>query len=54
MRPATMEAVQQIDDILRILNEHGVQYTLIGGVNFILQHESIATFDVDFWIEETA
>ena len=48
-----MEAIQQIDDILQVLNHHGVQYILIGGVNFLLQHQPIATFDVDFWVEDS-
>ena len=48
-----MEAVRQIDDILQVLNDHGVQYILIGGVNFLLHHQPIATFDVDFWIEDS-
>ncbi len=48
-----MEAVRQIDDILQTFNDHGVQYMLIGGVNFLLHHQPVATFDVDFWIEDT-
>jgi len=27
---------------------------LIGGVNFLLRHKPVLTFDVDFWIEDTA
>jgi len=42
-----------IDRILDTLNRHGVDYILIGGVNFLLRHEPIATFDIDFWIEDS-
>jgi hypothetical protein len=42
-----------IDRILQTLNRHGVDYILIGGVNFLLRHEPIATFDIDFWIEDS-
>jgi len=48
-----VEVIQQIDDILQVLNSHGVQYILIGGVNFLLRHQPITTFDVDFWIEDS-
>jgi len=43
-----------IDYILHTLNEHEVAYVLIGGVNFMLRHEPVLTFDVDAWIEDTA
>ena len=42
-----------IDRILDTLNRHGVDYILIGGVNFLLRHEPISTFDVDVWIEDS-
>ena len=48
-----MEAIRQIDHILQVLNDHGVEYMLIGGVNYLLRHQPIATFDVDFWIEDS-
>jgi hypothetical protein len=48
-----MDAIQQIDHILQVLNDCRVQYILIGGVNFLLHHEPVATFDVDFWIEDS-
>ncbi|MEO8494147.1 MAG: hypothetical protein ABI614_03685 [Planctomycetota bacterium] len=43
-----------IDYILHTLNEHEVAYLLIGGVNFMLRHEPVLTFDVDVWIEDTS
>jgi hypothetical protein len=42
-----------IDHILETLNRYHVDYILIGGVNFLLRHEPIATFDIDFWIEDS-
>ncbi len=33
--------------------EHGVEFLLIGGVNFLLRHQPVLTFDVDLWIEDT-
>ena len=43
-----------VDHILRTLNEHRVEYILIGGMNFLLRHAPVLTFDVDVWIEDTA
>ncbi len=40
-----------IDHILSVMNRHGVRYLLVGGVNFLLRHKPILTFDIDFWIE---
>ncbi len=48
-----MEPVGQIDEVLNVLNNQGVDYILIGGINFLLHHEPIATFDIDFWIEDS-
>ena len=41
-----------VDAILSVLNTHGVDYVLIGGVNFLLNHAPILTFDVDIWIHD--
>lgn len=43
-----------VDQILSVLNHHGVDYLLIGGVNFMLHHEPDLTFDVDVWVEDIA
>ncbi len=42
-----------IDAILAAMNHYGVQYLLIGGVNFMLRHRPLLTFDIDFWVEDT-
>ena len=35
------------------MNRHGVRFLLIGGMNFMLRHEPVLTFDIDLWIEDT-
>lgn len=42
----------KIDDILSTLNDAGVDYILLGGVNFLLNHEFISTEDIDVWIRD--
>jgi len=42
-----------VDHILGTLNAHRVDYLLIGGVNFLLRHSLVLTYDVDLWIEDT-
>jgi hypothetical protein len=43
-----------IDRILEEMNRRQVDYLLIGGVNFLLRHKPVLTFDVDLWIDDTA
>jgi hypothetical protein len=43
-----------IDHILRTFNASEVEYLLIGGMNFLLRHEPVLTYDIDFWILDTA
>ena len=42
-----------LDHILTVIHRHAVQYLLIGGMNFLLRHEPVITYDVDLWIEDT-
>ena len=42
-----------VDRILSTLNEHHVEYLLIGGMNYLLRHEPVLTYDVDIWIHDT-
>jgi len=42
-----------VDRILSTFNRHGVEYLLIGGMNFLLRHGATLTFDVDLWIHDT-
>ncbi len=41
-----------VDRILETFNSHHVAYILIGGMNFLLRHEPVLTYDVDLWIED--
>ena len=43
-----------VDHLLSTMNRHGVRYLLIGGMNFMLRHQPILTFDVDLWIDDTS
>ncbi len=43
-----------VDHILDTFNRQSVAYLLFGGMNFLLRHQPILTFDVDLWIEDTA
>lgn len=43
-----------VDSILAAMNRRGVDYLLIGGVNFMMRHRLMLTFDVDLWIEDSA
>jgi hypothetical protein len=40
--------------ILRTFGEHQVDCLLIGGMNFLLRHQPVTTFDIDFWIADEA
>jgi hypothetical protein len=42
-----------VDLILETLNRHQIAYLLIGGMNFLLRHAPVLTYDVDLWIEDT-
>ncbi len=42
-----------VDQIFSMMNQHGVRYLLIGGMNFMLRHRPLLTYDVDLWIEDT-
>ncbi|MEM8866418.1 MAG: hypothetical protein AAGF31_12810 [Planctomycetota bacterium] len=42
-----------VDAILSAMNSAGVNYLLIGGMNFMLRHKPVLTYDVDLLIEDT-
>jgi hypothetical protein len=42
-----------VDRILAVFADRHVDAILIGGMNFILRHEPVLTYDVDFWIRDT-
>jgi hypothetical protein len=41
-----------IDQILSVFGKHSVDYLLIGGVNFLLNHAPELTFDLDLWVRD--
>jgi len=48
-----MSIAMNIDRILRAFGDCGVDYLLIGGMNFLLRHEPVLTYDIDLWIHDT-
>lgn len=46
-------ASMSIDEILGTMNRHGCRFLLIGGMNFMLRHRPILTYDADLWIEDS-
>ncbi len=43
-----------VDRILDEMNRHQAVCLLIGGMNFLLNHKPVLTYDVDLWILDTA
>ena len=42
-----------IELVLQTMNRFQVAYLLIGGMNFMLRHKPLLTYDIDLWIEDT-
>lgn len=42
-----------VDRILETMNRLQVDYLLIGGVNFLLRHTPVLTYDMDVWIADS-
>jgi hypothetical protein len=42
-----------VDRVLQTMNKFQVNYLLIGGMNFMLRHKPLLTYDIDLWIEDT-
>lgn len=42
-----------VDTILGAMNNRKVDNLLIGGMNFLLRHAPVLTYDVDLWIDDT-
>jgi hypothetical protein len=41
------------DGILGAFHRRGVEAILIGGMNFMLRHQPVLTFDVDLWVADS-
>lgn len=46
-----METISDFEDILALLEEHGVRYLIIGGLAFIYHAKPRYTKDMDLWID---
>ncbi len=42
-----------VDGILEAFRRRQVMAILIGGMNFLLRHQPVLTFDVDLWVKDT-
>ena len=43
-----------VEHILHTLNQHSVEYILIGGMNFLFNHSGPITYDVDIFVNDTS
>jgi hypothetical protein len=41
-----------VDGILQTFHRRQVGFILIGGMNFLLRHQPVLTFDVDLWVRD--
>ena len=46
-----MDAIADFEDMLRLLDKHGVRYLIIGGLAFIYHAKPRYTKDMDLWID---
>jgi hypothetical protein len=42
-----------VDGILEAFSRNRTEAILIGGMNFLLRHQPVLTFDVDLWVRDT-
>ena len=46
-----MDAITDFEDLLALLDKHGVRYLIIGGLAFIYHAKPRYTKDMDLWVE---
>ncbi len=46
-----METIQDFEDMLFLLNKHGAQYLIVGGLAFIYHAKPRYTKDIEIWVE---
>ena len=51
--PCLRICAMNVDLILTTFNQHSARFLMIGGMNFMLRHQPILTYDLDLWIEDT-
>jgi len=49
-----VDTIQDFEDMLQLLNEHEVEYLIIGGLAFIYHAKPRYTKDIDIWIGPAA
>ncbi len=42
-----------VDHVLQTMNRLHVEYLLIGGMNYLLRHQPVLTYDIDLWIQDS-
>ena len=48
-----MDVLQDFEDMLQLLDRHGVRYLVIGGLAFIYHAKPRYTKDMDLWVDAT-
>jgi hypothetical protein len=48
-----METITDFEDLLALLEEHAVQYLIVGGLAFIYHAKPRYTKDMDIWVDPT-
>ncbi|MFV1960150.1 MAG: hypothetical protein ACC662_12145 [Planctomycetota bacterium] len=46
-----MDSIRDFEDMLSLLNQHGVRYLIVGGLAFVYHAKPRFTKDMDIWIE---
>lgn len=46
-----MDAIEDFEDMLEFLSEHGVRYLIVGGLAFIYHAKPRFTKDIDIWVD---
>jgi hypothetical protein len=46
-----VETIQDFEDMLFLLNKHGVRYLIVGGLAFIYHAKPRYTKDIDIWVD---
>ena len=46
-----MDAIQDFEDFLELLERHGVRYLIIGGLAFVYHAKPRFTKDIDVWVD---
>ncbi len=42
-----------VDSVLKVFNRQKIEYMVIGGMNFLMRHGPVLTYDIDLWSKDT-